>query len=450
MFTYITLLDYIVLPFIVAFVYFIAFRIRNRMYPQGHPWRKYFLLALSLKIAGAVINGMLHYYYYGGGDTYRFFYDSLILSKVFQDSPTEWLNLLFGIPDFYDVNYYKYTSQLIFYQDPPSYTIASIASLFNLFTFSTYLPTAVLFAFVSFSGIWALFRTFAKLYPHLTHQVAIATLFIPTTVLWGSAIYKDTVCMFGLGWLTYGVFRFLVHRDFSLQNILLAVVSFVLIAKIKVYILISFMPALAMWILFNYTNSIKVPVLRTTVKIVVPLLVVVLSAVLMSSYSEQLGMYSLDNIASSSETMRTSVYYISVQEEGSAYTLGDFDPSLQGMLSKFPQAVNVSLFRPYLWEAKKVIMLFSAVESFLFLFLTLRVLFRLGLPKTLKAIGSEPAVQFCLIFSLIFAFAVGITTYNFGSLSRYKIPCLPFYALAFILIYYKYKPAKEKILPPVF
>ena len=43
-------------------------------------------------------------------------------------------------------------------------------------------------------------------------------------------------------------------------------------------------------------------------------------------------------------------------------------------------------------------------------------------------ISKDPNLVFCLVFSIIFAFAVGISSYNFGALSRYKIPCLPFYA----------------------
>lgn len=447
---YITALDYVLLPFVLGMVYFIAFRIRNKMYPTDHPWRKYFILALTVKIFGAIANGMIHYYYYGGGDTYRFFHDSLVINTALNESVVKWINLLFGIPGYYEIDYYRYTSELIFYTDPPSYPVASIAAFFNLFTFGTYLPTAVFFAFISFSGIWALFRTFAKLYPHLTHQIAIVTLFIPTTVFWGSAVYKDTICIFGLGWLTYGSFRFLVERDFSVKNILLAVMSFILVSKVKVYILIAFMPALVLWILFNYTQSVKQKAIRSFVKVIVPILIIALSLLFMSTYSKEMGSYSLDNLASSSESMRTTVQYISLQEEGSGYTLGEFDPSLQGMLSKFPQAVNVSLFRPYLWESKKVIVLFSAIESLLFLILTLRVLFLTGLRKTWQAISSIPSVQFSLVFTLIFAFAVGITTYNFGSLSRYKIPCLPFYALAMVLIFYRYKPAQKKILPPFF
>ena len=39
-----------------------------------------------------------------------------------------------------------------------------------------------------------------------------------------------------------------------------------------------------------------------------------------------------------------------------------------------------------------------------------------------------------LIFSLVFAFAVGLSAYNFGALARFKIPALPFYFIALIIL----------------
>ncbi|HUC80447.1 MAG TPA: hypothetical protein VMR70_05995 [Flavisolibacter sp.] len=434
----------------LIFIYGIAYYIRNKNYAPKHPWRKYFIAGLTLKLIGAVVNGMLHYYYYNGGDTFNFFYHSGVINSALDDSVIKWLNLLFRIPAFDDIEYYRYTSQMYWYEDVSSYTVGAAGAVLSLFTFNTYLPTAVLFAFISYSGTWAMFRTFAKLYPHLTHQLAVAVLFIPTTILWGSAIYKDTICMFGLGWLTHGVFRFLVQRDFSIQNILLAAVSFLLISLVKVYILIAFIPALGMWILFNYTQKIHAKSLRTFVKFMIMILIAAVSIVGMSLFSKQLGQYSLDKLAAKAEETRQWIYYSSETQEGSSYSLGDVDPSLQGMLLKFPQAVNVTLFRPFIWEVKKPIMLLSALESLLFLILTVKVLFGVGLKRSWKAIGKDPTIQFCLIFAIIFAFAVGVTTYNFGSLSRYKIPCLPFYTMAMVLIYYNYNPPQKKIMKPIF
>ena len=447
----ISVLDFVSVPIYLVIIYFIAYFIRDRYYPRNHPWRKYFLAGLTIKIVGAIFNGLIHHYYYGGGDTFNFFYHSRIINTAMDESFFKWVNLLFHLPDQYDIEYYRYTSQLWWYSDASSYTVAAIGAFIGIFTFNAYLPTAVIFAFIAYSGSWAMFRTFSKLYPHLTKHVAIAFLFIPTTALWGSAVYKDTVCMFGLGWLTYVTFRFMIQRDFSLQNILLAVFSFILVAKIKVYILIAFLPALGLWILLNYLQRIRDTFVRQTIKIVTIVGLLALCVFVMSYYSSQLGGYSLENIADKAEETRLWITYASETTDGSTYSLGEFDASsISGMISKFPQAVNVSLFRPYIWESKKVIMLFSAAESLLFLLLTLRVLAKTGLKKSWKAIGLDPTIQFSLIFSIIFAFAVGITTYNFGSLSRYKIPCLPFYAFAMMLIYYHYRPGKEKVLPPLF
>lgn len=439
------------MPFYVIIIYFIAYFVRTRYYPHNHPWRKYFLAGLTVKIIGAVVNGMLHHYYYGGGDTFNFFYHSRIINTALDESFVKWVNLLFHIPNYYDVDYYRYTSQLWWYNDVSAYSVGAVGAFLSLFTFNLYLPTAVLFAFISYSGSWAMFRTFSKLYPHLTRQIAIAVLFIPTTVLWGSAIYKDTICMFALGWLTYATFRFLIQRDFRIQNILLLVFSFLLIAKIKIYLLIAFLPALGLWILLSYLQRIKSSLVRSTATVLLMGGFLGASILLMSVYSEQLGVYSLDRITAKAAETRSWISYASDASDGSTYTLGDFDAnSIGSMLLKFPQAVNVSLFRPYVWEAKKLIMLLSAAESLLFVFLTVYVLFTVGIKRTWRAIRMDATVQFCLIFAIIFAFAVGITTYNFGSLSRYKIPCLPFYALAMILIFYRYNPPQKKILPPLF
>jgi hypothetical protein len=47
--------------------------------------------------------------------------------------------------------------------------------------------------------------------------------------------------------------------------------------------------------------------------------------------------------------------------------------------------------------------------------------------------------MYCFLFSLVFALFVGASTLNFGTLVRYKIPCLPFYAISLFLIYEKVK-----------
>ena len=131
--------------------------------------------------------------------------------------------------------------------------------------------------------------------------------------------------------------------------------------------------------------------------------------------------------------------------EGSSYSLGTIDFSAAGMIKTAPQAIFVSIFRPFLWEARNPVMLLSALESLFFLVYTIR-LFPYFFSKPTRAFGvliDNPPLVFCIIFSLIFAFSVGFTSYNFGALSRYRIPLLPFYMMFVSILIEKLSATKQ-------
>lgn len=442
---FITLLDYFLLPIYLFIIYGIANIVRNTQYSIDHPWRKYFIAGLTCKIVGALLIGMIYQYYYGGGDTANYFYHAQIINSSFSDSFTKWINLVMRVPAWYDGEYSKYISHMYWYESPTEYTVAAIAAVIGIFTGTTFLPISVIMGAISYTGSWALFRTFATKYPAYTKYAAWCTLFIPSTVMWGSGLFKDTICMFGVGWMTYGAFRMLISRDFSIKNIILTVISFILVANIKLYILLAFIPALVLWILFTYSHKIQSTVTRNMIKISVVLACIGGFLVFSQKFAAELGRFSLDNVAQTSYALNT---YIAGESgaEGSTYNLGALDPSIGGMLKKFPAAVNVSLFRPYIWETRKPLQLLNAVEASLFLWVTIKLFIVVGFRKVWQTLLSDPTVQFCLIFTIIFAFAVGLSSGNFGTLSRYRIPCLPFFGMALVVLYYRNRPADDNIL----
>ncbi|MDP9230925.1 MAG: hypothetical protein M3O67_09685, partial [Bacteroidota bacterium] len=351
-----------------------------------------------------------------------------------------WWKLILRTPVEEAPEVYPYAQYMAWYGDPASFTVARIGAIFGLLNGTSYIPIALMFAFFSYTGIWAMYRTFVKIYPTLYKELAVAFLFIPSTFVWGSAIFKDTVCMFALGWLTYCTFRIFVNKDFSFKNIFLLCFSFYLLAVIKIYILIAFLPALTVWLLLTYSHRIKSAGMRFLLKIGIGVLVIVGFLFFSRVFSRQLERYSLENIAKTSMATRNWITYATIirDEQGSTYDLGEFDPSFGGMIKKFPQAVVVTLFRPFPWEARKVIVMLSALEALIFLFFTIKAFAKNGLSNSFRFISRDPNLFFCLVFTLIFAFAVGISSYNFGALSRYKIPCLPFFG-AFLIILLNYK-----------
>ncbi len=435
--------DLIVTPLILILVYTGAYLIR--------PWftdsvnRKYYFPALTFKIFGAIALGLLYQFYYGGGDTFNFHtIGSRVIWEAFWDSPSKGLELLFSSGE-YSPRTYEYASKIYFYQDKSSFFIIRISTLFDLLTFSSYSATAVLFAVFSFIGSWAFFIAMYRQTPQLHFWIAVAILFIPSVIFWGSGLMKDTLTFACLGLMTYSISNLFIRHRQKIGSIILLVLSAWIIFSTKKYILLCFLPAAFLWIYANQLRRIKSKVLKL---MVVPFIVVMLTCIGYYSLiliSEDDPRYSLDRIAETSKITAYDIGFYSGRNAGSGYNLGELDGSFGGMLKLAPQAINVSLFRPYLWEIKNPLMLLSAIEGALLLVLTMYVLIKKRTAVLMSC--SNPNVMFCLTFSLTFAFAVGISTFNFGTLSRYKIPLLPYYTLALIYILnYKNKERKVEVL----
>jgi hypothetical protein len=74
------------------------------------------------------------------------------------------------------------------------------------------------------------------------------------------------------------------------------------------------------------------------------------------------------------------------------------------------------------------------------------VFFRVGPINFIGSFFKDPMIFFCFFFSIVFAIFVGATTLNFGTLVRYKIPCLPFYIIALFIILDIYNKKKKNLL----
>lgn len=317
-----------------------------------------------------------------------------------------------------------------------------LTGIINLLAFNSYFGAAVIFAFLSFTGVWALYRTFLSFFPAIPGQLALAVLFIPSVFFWGSGILKDTVVLGCLGWLTYTVFQVFIKGNWSLSKILFMVISFWLVMVLKGYVLLAFAPALAFLILATYKSRITSDFLRI---IVTPLLLVVTVAVaglIITQMSDSLGKYSLENMERTASA--TQNWHHMANTEGAVYSLAMEDFSLGSLVTTFPAAVNVTFFRPYLWEAGGAVGMMSALESFLLLLFFITILLKVRVIGIVRYMN-HPFIQFALVFALIFGFAVGLTSYNFGALARYKIQAMPFFVGALFMIRYQMKMANEVV-----
>ncbi len=423
--------DLLIAPLVILVIYGVAFLVRP--YVTYEENRKYFFPALTLKFLGALGLGVLYQFYYGGGDTFGYYtHGASHIFDAFLDQTSIAFKLIF-----YDNNYedgvFKYASRIWMYRDTPAYMVVRIAGILAIMTGGTYSGTALLFALISFSGLWAMFMAFCKLFPNQILGLAIAILFIPSTIFWGSGILKDSITYGMLGWSTAAVIQLLYWRRRPLLWLFILVISLVLAFKIKEYIVLSFVPAAMIWAYFVLIKKLRNKMTRILVAPFVVASIVTISVYTVYKVGENSPRYSISNLA---ETARITAYDIgrwTGRNAGSRYDLGDFDGTPSSMIRLAPAAINVSLFRPYIWEVRSPLMLLASLEGMVLFIFTLIILYRMLWYKI--NVLTSPAAWFSLVFSITFAFAVGISTYNFGTLFRYKVPLMPFYAILLVLAY---------------
>jgi len=429
--------DLIVTPIVIFVIYALANVIR--------PWvtdavtRRYFFPALTLRIICSLAVGFLYQFYYQGGDTFSYHTNgSRPLWEAIMESPADGFRLLF-LNGEYGPGIWKTAQRIWYWNDPQSFFIIRVAAILDLLTFSSYSGTAVLFAVIAFIGGWMFFTTFYKLYPDLHRWIALSVLFFPTVVFWGSGIFKDTITLSALGAATYTFHRIFIEKRVSFFSVLLMLISFWVIFSIKKYILLCFFPAILLWWVATYLSRISSLMLRMILAPLTGIIAIFLASFAVLKVGEDDPRYQVSKLA---ETAKITAYDIRYgwgarTGEGSGYTLGELDGSWQSMVVLAPQAINISLFRPYLWEVINPLMFLSAVEGSVLLLLTLHLVWRVR--WKIFTYLQKPDVLFCFVFAMIFAFAVGVSTFNFGTLSRYKIPMMPYFLLMLGMIHAYWK-----------
>lgn len=416
--------DFIIGPLVVIIIYLIAYIIRPMA--TNPLTEKFFIPALTFKLIAALALGLLYQFYYGGGDTFTYFnHGATHIHQAFLEDPSKAFRLIFLAND-YQGGVYEYASKIWMYRDSASYMVVRLAGFISIFTAGSYLGTAFIFAGLSFSGLWAMYSSFVKLFPEKHFLVAVAILFIPSTVFWGSGILKDTITFGMIGWATAALIQLLYFRK-RIAWFLILVASLYVVFHIKRYIVLSFVPAAIVWAFLIYMKKINNQMVKILTAPVVIALTVFFAyqAVLWVGQNDK--RYAIDKLAETAKITAYDVGRWTGKNAGSRYDLGDLDGTMANMLGKAPAAINVALFRPYLWEVQNPLMLLASLEGLVLLVLTIIVIVQRV--TNWGILLSSPAIMFCLIFSLIFAFAVGISTYNFGTLFRYKVPLMPFYGL---------------------
>ena len=439
-----TLTDYTILVTYLILIFLFAYNHQRRK-QQTNPAYSLFTRAIYIKIAGAFAFGLIYLlYYHGRGDTTGYFAGGKTLVNLLLENPKVYFRILFGDMSREAFSHFsRSTGYPTFTHDYESFAINRITSIFVFFGFKNYFTASMLFASFFFVGSWKLYLLVTELYPKYYKGLAFAVLFFPSVLFWSSGISKDTVAMAMTAWFTYGFYQVFVKRQKIFKNIGTLVISAIVIVLVKPYIIVALMPGAFIWLGWNQMSKIANPTLRILIKPLALIFFLGIGLGLLNLFSRFLGNYgSIENIIAKAIEMYED-HTRAAQYGENFYELGAFDGTVGNFFSKAPIAIFTGLFRPLPWEARNILMLISGIENLSFLLFVLYIFWRTGVVKTLKIVFEEPMVVFSLSFAVIFAFAVGISSGNFGALVRLKTPLLPFLITGLYILFFKSQELKK-------
>lgn len=376
------------------------------------PHLRLYMAALSLKLLACFVYSLLIVLYFpGGGDSLVYHREGVIGAEVIRN------DLFWGSRAYLDSG--------LFFMPGGSSTahMQSLSALIHLLTFDSYLAASVFFAVLGFAGQLLLYRTFTERYPDPRLGVwwKAGILFFPTLTFWSSGMLKDSVGMWGLGLAVWGTHRAL--RDGRALNYLFALLGIYALIQFRLQVVPVLLIALVPWALQTQSvrsrlHKMRVQGRRTSVRIALVATGVV--GIWMAGKLEPRFMLSRIPEA----IARQSGLF---EHVGGATTTVIAVPTWSGLIASAPLALVLSLFRPFPWEASGILGLFAAAENVVILVLVARMVVQLFRHRGLAGTALHaPMFVTCLLFVLLFGVALGASTPNLGSISRYRLPLIPF------------------------
>jgi hypothetical protein len=440
MIEYLTFVDLIVTPIYFIIFYFIAQSIKFRHIETNSSYR-YYYPGLLVKLIASLLICFVYVFYYQGGDTTSYFQDCVAISKSFIQHPFQMIKLsISGLDEHVWFAFNYETGWPIYSYDEHAFWVDRLVWPLCFVSFHSFIGTTMLLSLICYQAIWRLYQTLVYEFPNLQRQMAIAMFFIPSVVFWGSGILKDSITFAAVSLFISSIHTIIKLKKQVLKNILFILFASFLLIKIKPYIFFALLPGNTVWIAGLYLAKIDNKLLKTSITPMIIMISAVMGYVALGAIGNSLGDYRVDNILTKAVTTQQDLkqdYY-----GGSSFDIGEFDPTISGILRKAPLAINAALFRPYLWEGYNPGMLVSGIENFIILMLTIYLLIRIKVFNLFRLMFRHHFLFLSVTFSLFFAFSVGLTTSNFGSLVRYKIPAMPLYIASLYIIYASYEELK--------
>ena len=381
----------------------------------------------TLQIISGIGLLLIYKLYYGtnGSDIFNYFKDGELIFNIAKNKPSEYFKIVTGLGNWSaetekslrEVMQYWYKAFNYNLLNDNRLIIRINAALHIISNHNIYVHS-VFFSFFSFVGLTALFKVFKQFYSK-TIPLIIIVFFIPSVIIWSSAMLKESVLMLAIGLFLLSFFNILKNKKLILNSIVIIVSTFFLFV-LKFYVLFALIPGLIFLITHKFYNK-KPIIIFTSIYIV---------TIALFFNTQYFSSYNLSEIMSFKQ--HDFINMINESENvGSRIDLPILKPNFISYISAVPNALLNTFLRPSIFDIHSIIVLPAVIENILFLLLFIISIIYFDKNRFKKNL---PFILFSFSFVITLSILLGLTTPVLGALVRYKVPYLPFFAFILVIV----------------
>jgi hypothetical protein len=395
--------------FIFYLIFFSWLLTRSAFINQTGWGVKLIVVLFCLKVAMGVLNGWI-YSFYSESDSWAYHREGLKEYFLLFKNPHEYFSNIFFAGDLFGYKGF-FSPENSFWNDLKTNLIVKIASVFDILSFGNLYINIIIYNFLTFFGVVALYKVFADVYKSGKQLVLFSVILLPSLLFYSSSFHKEGIIIASIGVILYTGYQWLENKRISGRRILLSLFSFLLLFFFRSYIILLLVPAMVAWYL-----SVRLKRLPSSIIFVA---VYVFGCLIFFNLHTIFPKLDLPQIIIDKQSA-----FLSIEKARSYVGINLLEPSFYSFCMAAPKTLLNALFRPFVWDATTAIFLLPlALETAIY-----EVLFVLFLVFPVKNTISRtnPFILFGLFFAFSMLIITGYIVPVLGAIVRYRSVYLPF------------------------
>lgn len=386
--------------------------------------KKLLIATFLAKIVGGFAIFCIYSYYYSPRSTcdiFNYFDDGLIIHSSLATCPSDYFKMITGIgadsPDL--IKYYDTCNFWIknFNYGLPNdnHIIIRLNAILCLISMGNFHIHNMLFAFLAFIGLWAIYKSFAKKLTHKRVLLLLVIFYFPSVWFWTSGATKESFLVFAFGLFLYNYLDML--NKVKIGNVFGTLICVLLLFMSKFYVFLAALPSLVAMLWIRRQPKLAL------VKFIAMHFLIFASAYL-SRFITQIDLF--QTICNKQHDFIMMAKSMTV---GSYIDIPILTNGLADVVANAPSAIARTFLRPTMFEGGSMTMIMAGIENAFIICICI-----IGITcLKLRNFGIHE-VWLCISFISILFVLVGLTTPVIGALVRYKVPALPFIGMLILFL----------------